>query len=119
MLYPPELRARYENGNNLPASRAIIKATMEHSTYIAAALASVPTIITVLIGILLNNGRFTDLNSRMTAFEGRMNSFEGRMQSFDSRLTGIDNKLDMRFDVLIGKVDDIDNRLTRLESQRH
>ena len=85
---------------------------MEHSTYIAAALASVPTIITVLIGILLNNGRFTDLNSRMTAFESRM-------QSFDNRLTGIDNKLDTRFDILIGKVDQIDNRLTRLESQRH
>jgi hypothetical protein len=112
MLYPPELRARYQNGNNLRASRAIIGPTLDHSTYIAAALASVPTIITVLIGILLNNGRFTDLNSRMTAFESRM-------QSFDNRLTGIDNKLDTRFDILIGKVDQIDNRLTRLESQRH
>ena len=84
MLYPPELRARYQNGNNLRASRAIIGPTLDHSTYIAAALASVPTIITVLIGILLNNGRFTDLNSRMTAFESRM-------RSFDNRLTGIDN----------------------------
>src|SRR5580698_5806939 len=107
MLYPPELRARYQNGNNLHASRAIIGPTLDHSTYIAAALASVPTIITVLIGILLNNGRFTGLNSRMTAFESRM-------QSFDNRLTGIDKKLDTRFDILIGKVDQIDNRLTRL-----
>jgi len=92
---------------------------MDHTAYIVAALANVPTIIAVLIGILLNNGRFTDLNSRMTAFEGRMNSFENRMQSFDNRLTSIDNKLDTRFDILIGKVDEIDNRLTRLESQRH
>ena len=34
-------------------------------------------------------------------------------------MRAIDNKLDTRFDILIGKVDEIDNRLTRLESQRH
>jgi hypothetical protein len=85
---------------------------MDHSPYIVVALANVPTIITVLIGILLNNGRLNDLNSRMTAFEGRMNVF-------DAKLNAMDNKLDTRFDILIGKVDEIDNRLTRLESQRH
>jgi hypothetical protein len=112
MLYPPELRARYEDGNNAAACGAILEAPMDHSTWIAAGLVNVPTIITVFIGILLNNGRLTDLNSRMTAFEGRM-------QSFDNRLTAMDNKLDTRFDILIGKVDEIDNRLTRLEAQRH
>jgi hypothetical protein len=78
---------------------------MDQSPYIVVALANVPTIITVLIGILLNNGRLNDLNSRMTLFESRMKS--------------MDTKLDTRFDILIGKVDEIDNRLTRLESQRH
>jgi hypothetical protein len=78
---------------------------MDRSPYVVVALANVPTIITVLIGTLLNNGRLNDLNSRMTSFESRMNS--------------MDTKLDTRFDILIRKVDEIANRLTRLESQRH
>ncbi len=85
---------------------------MDHTAYIVAALANVPTIITVLIGILLNNGRLNDTNSRIAAIEGRMNAF-------DQKLNNIDTKLDTRFDILIGKIDEIDNRLTRLESQRH
>jgi len=42
------------------------------------ALANVPTIITVLIGILLSNGRLNDLNSRFSALETR---FDGRLVS--------------------------------------
>ena len=71
---------------------------------IVLAVANVPTIITVLIGILLNNGRFNDLNSRMATMESRLNS--------------LDNKFDTRFDLLLSKVVDVDNRLTRIEAQR-
>lgn len=48
---------------------------------------ALPAIITVLIGILLNNGRLNDTNARIAAIGNRMNA--------------------------------IDNRLTRLEAQRH
>ena len=69
------------------------------------ALANVPTIITVLIGILLNNGRLNDLNSRFSGLETRFSNME--------------HKFDTRFDLLLSKVVDLDNRLTRIEAQRN
>ena len=80
------------------------------------ALANVPTIITVLSGILLNNGRLNDLNSRFSGLETR---FTGREHKFDNRLAGLEHKFDTRFDLLLSKVTDVDNRLTRIEAQRH
>ena len=71
---------------------------------IVLALANVPTMITVLIGILINNSRISDLNGRMTSVE--------------NRLTNLDHKFDTRFDLLLSKVVDLDNRLTRIEAQR-
>ena len=72
---------------------------------IVLAVANLPTMITVLIGILLNNGRITDLNSRMASIENRM--------------TNLEHKFDTRFELLLSKVVDVDNRLTRIEAQRH
>ena len=84
------------------------------------ALANVPTIITVLIGILLNNGCLNDLNSRSTAslssIENGFNSLENRFTHLENRLANFDQKFDTRFDLLLGKVVDLDNRLTRIES---
>jgi hypothetical protein len=78
---------------------------MDHNQMLVLALANVPTILTVLIGILLNNGRLNDLT--------------GYVRSLDARLTNVDNKLDTRFDLLLSKVVDVDNRLTRIEAQLH
>jgi flagellar capping protein FliD len=85
---------------------------MDRSQMLVLALANVPTIITVLIGILLNNGRLNDLNARMTSFESRLDSLE-------QRVTALDHKFDTRFDLLLSKVVDLDNRLTRIETQLH
>ena len=93
-------------------SKRVIAPTVDHNQIFVLALANVPTMITVLIGILMNSGRFGDLNSRMASFEGRMSSLEGRM-------TNLESKFDTRFDLLLSKVVEIDNRLTRLEAQRH
>jgi outer membrane murein-binding lipoprotein Lpp len=78
---------------------------MDKNALLVAALANVPTVITVLIGILINNARISDLNSRVTETNSRLMNFE--------------NKMDTRFDMLLGKVVEIDNRLTRMEAQRH
>ena len=72
---------------------------MDHNQMLVRALANVPTILTVLIGILFNNGRLNDLT--------------GYVRSLDARLTN----LDTRFDLLLSKVVDVDNRLTRIEAQ--
>jgi len=78
---------------------------MDRTQLYILALANVPTMITVLLGILINNARTGDLNSRMASMEGR--------------LTNLSNKFDTRFDLLLSKVVEIDNRLTRIEAQGH
>jgi hypothetical protein len=78
---------------------------MDKNQILVLALANVPTIITVLIGILLNNGRLNDLNSRFAGME--------------TRFANLEHKFDTRFDLLLSKVIDLDNRLTRIEAQRH
>lgn len=76
---------------------------MDRNQMLVLALANVPTIITVLIGIQLNNGRLNDLT--------------GYVRSLNARLTNLDNKFDTRFGLLLSKVVDLDNRLTRIEAQ--
>jgi hypothetical protein len=83
---------------------------MDRNQMLVLALANVPTIITVLIGILLNNGRLTDMNSRMAALEMRLTHM-------DNKLTSLEQKFDTRFDLLLSKVVDLDNRLTRIEAR--
>ena len=91
---------------------------MDRSQLIVLALANVPTIITVLIGILINNARLNDLNSRMGSMEDRLGGMDGRLGSMEGRITALDHKFDTRFDLLLGKVVELDNRLTRMESRR-
>ena len=43
------------------------------------ALANVPTIVTALIGILLNNGRLSDLNQRPASLENRITRIHGEI----------------------------------------
>ena len=54
------------------------------------------TIVAVLLGIFLSNQRLNTMELRIDA--------------------GI-NALEMRFDVMLGKVIDVDNRLTRIEER--
>jgi hypothetical protein len=57
---------------------------MTDAQILTIALATVPTMITVLIGILINNSRMSDLNARM-----------GDLRSYmDSRFNDVDRRLD-------------------------
>jgi hypothetical protein len=67
---------------------------MGRNQMLVLALANVPTIITVLIGILINNGRFSDMGARFVSIESRMTSLE-------MRLTNLEHKFDTRFDLLL------------------
>lgn len=61
---------------------------MTESQILAIALASVPTMITVLIGILINNARLGDLRHYMDA----------RFNQVDQRFNEMDRKMDHRFE---------------------
>jgi hypothetical protein len=62
-----------------------------HQQILTIALASAPTMLTVLIGILLNNARLSDLNNRL----GDMNARIGELrQHMDSRFDQVDARFD-------------------------
>jgi hypothetical protein len=77
----------------------------------------IPT-LAVLVGILINSMQFhgaaASINARISSIEtsinGRISSIE---TSINARLTSVETRLEM----LIGKVMEIDTRLTRLEER--
>ena len=56
---------------------------MADTQILTIALASVPTMLAVLVGILINNSRLSDLRSYM---EARFNGVDARFTSVDQRL---------------------------------
>ena len=91
---------------------------MNETQIITIALASVPTMITVLIGILINNSRMADMNGRMGDMNGRLNDMNGRIGDLRTHM-------DARFDDMrdtwrsglrrVGEV--LDTRLKHLEER--
>lgn len=67
-----------------------------------------------LVGILANTGLFIHLSGTMNT---RFATMESRFESMESRFTSLESRFDSRFDLLMGKVVDIDNRLTRVEAR--
>jgi hypothetical protein len=55
---------------------------MNDTQILTIAFASVPTMLTVLIGILLNNARLSDVNSRLGELRSHM---DGRFDGVDRR----------------------------------
>jgi hypothetical protein len=89
---------------------------------IAAAVATVPTMIAVFIGILNNNARLNDMRAHMDA---RFSDVDRRFNDVDRRFTEMDHKFDRRFDDLkdtwraeLHRVEEvIDARLKHLEER--
>jgi hypothetical protein len=77
----------------------------------------VPT-LAVLIGILVGVGQSVVTNSRITSLENRL---DGRIDSLDrhvdARITSLETRIDTKFEILVGKVIDVDNRMVRLEER--
>jgi hypothetical protein len=79
---------------------------MSDTQILAVALASVPTMLAVLVGILINNSRLSDLRAHM-----------------DARFNEVDRKIDQRFDDMkdtwraeLHRVEDVlDARLRHIE----
>ncbi len=77
---------------------------MTDQQILAIAFSAAPTMLTVLIGILLNNGRFNDLNNRLgdtnsliAALEKRMDQrFDEMKELWQSELRRVEEILDTR-----------------------
>ena len=64
---------------------------MNDTQMLTIALASVPTMLTVLIGILLNNARLSDVNSRLGELRAHMDT---RFNDADRRFDGVDRRFE-------------------------
>ena len=75
---------------------------MTDSQLLVIALASAPTMITVLIGILINNARLGDVNARLGDIkhymDARFNEVDRRFNDVDRRFEDLDRKMDHRFE---------------------
>jgi hypothetical protein len=84
---------------------------MTDAQILTIALATVPTMITVLIGILINNARMGDLRS----------SVDGRFVDLDLRFNDVDRRLDEMKDMWrseLHRVEEVlDARLKHLEER--
>ncbi len=71
---------------------------MNQSQLLTATLASVPTMLTVLIGILINNSRLGDLNTRISELrvhiDARFNDVDKRFQDVDKRFQEMDRRFE-------------------------
>ena len=64
---------------------------------LSLALASLPTILTVLMGILINNSRLGELNSRIDDLRSHMDSrFDEMRSTWQSELRRVEEVLDAR-----------------------
>jgi hypothetical protein len=64
---------------------------MNDTQMLTIALATVPTMLTVLIGIVLNNARLSDVNSRLGEFRSHMDT---RFNDVDRRFDGVDRRFE-------------------------
>jgi hypothetical protein len=64
---------------------------------LSIALASVPTMLTVLMGILINNSRLGDVNSRIDDLRSHMDSrFDEMRSTWTSELRRVEEVIDAR-----------------------
>jgi len=90
---------------------------MNDTQLLAIALASLPTMITVLIGILINNARLGDVNSRLGEFRSHMDT---RFDDVNRRFDDVDRRFEDMKDMWrseLHRVEEVlDARLKHLES---
>jgi chromosome segregation ATPase len=88
--------------------------------------------LAVLIGILVNNSRLTDLRAYIASqfdaerrtndanfgrMEERFRRLEDRIGALEARMGKLEARVDSLEKVLLGKIEEIDNRLSRLEDR--
>ena len=70
---------------------------MDGNPFLSIALASVPTMLTVLIGILINNSRLTDMNTRITELRSHMDArFDDMRVTWQAEWRRVEEVLDAR-----------------------
>ncbi|MGA7236873.1 MAG: hypothetical protein WBY44_14395 [Bryobacteraceae bacterium] len=82
--------------------------------YLAVGLPTIAVLVGVLINAMQFNAQFSTLNSRLSALENHVSNFESRVES---RLSNLEAKMNDRLELIVGKLIELDNRLTRVEER--
>ncbi len=98
---------------------------MGDTQILTIALAAVPTMLAVLVGILINNSRLSDTNARIADLRGHMDArfadMDHRFANVDHRFDGVDRRFDEMRDLWrseLYRVEQvIDARLKHLEER--
>ncbi len=82
--------------------------------YLAVGLPTIAVLVGVLINAMQFNAQFSILNSRLSALENYVSNFESRVES---RLSNLEAKMNDRLELIVGKLIEPGNRLTRVEER--
>ena len=89
---------------------------MTDSQILTIVLSTVPTMITVLVGILINNSRLNDLRA---SIDQRFNDFkvyvDARFNAVDARFNAADARSDARFDSVDTRLIGLDRRVDEMK----
>jgi vacuolar-type H+-ATPase subunit I/STV1 len=91
---------------------------MSDTQILTIALAAVPTMLTVLVGILINNFRLSDMNTRLSELRSHM---DARFNAVDQRFNAVDQRFDDMRDMWrseLHRVEEVlDARLKHIEER--
>ena len=70
---------------------------MSDTQLLQIALAALPTMLTVLVGILINNSRLGDMNSHLDDMSSRLDDMNFRLDDMGTRIDDLRAHMDSRF----------------------
>jgi len=92
---------------------------MTDNQLLTVALASGPTMIAVLIGILINNSRLNDFNTRFTDLNTRFSDLNSRFNDLNTRMDDMRKDLKETWRAELHRVEEVlDARLKHIEERQ-
>ena len=69
------------------------------------------------LSILMDTVQFNATNARLSSMDSRFSAAETRVSNLETPFDARFNNLEVKFDTLIGKIVELDNRVTRIEAK--
>ena len=76
----------------------------------------IPT-LAILLGMFMNTLQFNAVTARLSSMDSRFSATETGISNLETRFDGRFNNMEVKFDTLIGKIVELDNRVTRIEAK--
>ena len=87
---------------------------MSDTQLLSFALAALPTMLTVLVGILINNSRLGDMNSRLGDMNSRLGDMNSRLNDMGTRIDDMGTRIDDLRAYMDSRFADVDRRFDEM-----